>query len=334
MTKHANKTYNAVVLKKLLFFIILYRKKCLIMKITLVGSLNQINSLLIPKLIAAGHEINVATSTVKHTGAIEDAVATALVGDIQEEKFLLEAFQNTDVAYLMLPNFLEAADIFHQAEQQGASFRNALEQNNVKKIIALSSIGAEAGKEAGALYAYNLFEQQLRQIKDAAIAFVRPAALYNNLTTHLTSIIQKQAIFSNLPADLKQYWTSPLDVATEIFSLVQKFPAGHSVHYVASDSFTGEQLAQALQVALRLPRLHYVAISDEQAKENLLANRMSPATTDAFIEMNHYQRQAEKLYADFHQAEKNDGQIKLTDYIAEFANAYWQATKEKSLSPS
>ncbi|MHC5374100.1 SDR family oxidoreductase [Enterococcus sp. LJL120] len=304
------------------------------MKITMLGSLGTINSLVIPQLIAEKHDVTVITSNEDRLPAIAALGAHGLVGDLLDEKFLGGAFVGADIVYLMIAGGPHGDNFLEQAKLQGKIFRDALADSGVKKVVNLSSVGADAGSEAGALYAYSLIESELRQLTDVSIAFVRPVGFYQNLYRHLPSIIERQALFSNIPADVKQNWVAPQDIAAEISHLLLELPAGKTVHYVVSDNFSGAEFAEALKTELHLPRLHYLVISDQQVKEGLLKNGLSEEFSEALIQMNDYQRQPEKIYADLkaHPDEITEGQVKLADFVKEFAEEYRSATRPAAYS--
>lgn len=305
------------------------------MKITMLGSLGTINTLVVPQLIADKHEVTVITSNDLRVTAIENLGATALVGDMYDQEFLTRAFTGADLVYLMISGTAhEGEQFFEHAECQGAIFKAALAASGVKKVIDLSSVGADADETAGALHAYHLIEDQLRELTDVDIAFVRPVGFYQNLYANLPSIIERQAIFSNIPADVKQNWTDPRDIAAEIYHLVDNLPAGHSVHYIVSDRFSGAEFAEQLKESLHLPRLHYLLINDDQVKTTLLNNGLAEDTSAALLQMNAYQRQPEKIYGDLNLHPENviEGHIKLADFVKEFAEEYRSATRQASYS--
>lgn len=101
------------------------------MKITLLGSLGNINRIVVPRLIADGHDVTVISSSEKRIAAIEALGAHAAVGDMSDVTFLTEQFTGRDVVYLMISG--SSPDLFGSAKQLGDIFKNAVMAAKVKK---------------------------------------------------------------------------------------------------------------------------------------------------------------------------------------------------------
>lgn len=292
------------------------------MKLTLLGSIGNIGRTLIPELIAAEHDVTVITTNPARKDAIKDMGAVPAVGDMRDVDFLTAQFTGADAVYLMISGTNNSAEgLFEAARQQAAIFRQAIENAGVKKVVDLSSIGAEAGEIAGALYAYHLIEAELRKLTDVAIAFVRPVAFYSNFFANLSSIQKQHTIFSDISSDVKHYWVDPKDIAAVILPLLENTPAGHTVHYAISDYFSYDELVAQLQQVLDMPDLQIVSITAEQYEQGLLQSGVPQSIAEQFMKMRAYQEQTEQLYADLRQQQPTLGKVKLADFAKTVAFA-------------
>lgn len=288
------------------------------MKITLLGSLGNINRIVVPRLIADGHDVTVISSSKKRIAAIEALGAHAAVGDMSDVTFLTEQFAGRDVVYLMISG--SSPDLFGSAKQLGDIFKNAVVAAKVKKVVNLSSIGAQDDR-SGSLYAYHFIEDALSSLSDVDVAFVRPTGFYNNLYGNLASVKADHAIYSNVPADISRKYVDPEDIADVVYDVISQTPVGKTVRYVVSDTFDGQQLVDALSNALGFD-VKLIEITDEQYADALRNNGVPESIVVPFVKSSQLQKQPAEMYADLAHQPVHDGHVKLADFALKFAAAY------------
>jgi uncharacterized protein YbjT (DUF2867 family) len=292
------------------------------MKITLLGSLGHINRVLIPSLVQAGHEVTVISSNPSRTAAIKVIGAIPAIGSMDDSHFLTRQFTGADAVYLMISGNQTTNDtLFNAAQAQGEIFADAVRKSHVKNVVNLSSLGAN-NPDSGSLYAYHAIEDQLSKLPNVNVAFIRPVGFYSNLFSNLPSIRNDHAIYSNIPDSLPQHWVDPSDIALVAKSLVVSVPAGKTVHYVYSDTFSLNDFITRLSQALPLPDLHFVPITDKQTRDQMIAHGVPKDTAEQFIKMNVAQRHPSSLYSDFNAKKPRAGNVKLADFVKTFVVAY------------
>lgn len=291
------------------------------MKIAMLGSLGNINSYVIPELIKLGHEVTVVTSTDKRVSQIEALGAIPAVGTMTDITFLTEIFTGMDVVYLMISGAGAGVDLNREMQRQAIIFREAITDANVHKIVQLSSVGADAGPEAGSLHAYHYLKDELKKMTDVDIAFVRPVGFYNNLYSNLNSIKNEHAIYSNVPADVKQKYVAPSDIATVVLPLILDTPKGVSVRFAVSDTFSLKDFIDELARATKISDLHFIEITDEQMKQGMLANHVPEAIVEAFVKTSQYQKSSADIYAALNEDNTTVGTVKLADFVQQYAQA-------------
>lgn len=287
------------------------------MKIAMLGSVGNINSRVIPRLVADGHQVTVITSNPARSAIINDLGAIPAVGDMMDADFLTTTFTGQDTVYLMISG--SSDDLFTSAQTLATIFAKAVTAADVHHVVNLSSIGAQ-DKRAGSLYAYHFIENALSELK-ADVAFVRPVGFYNNLFANMTSIRQNHALYSNIPAATTRKYVSPADIADVVYGVLSATPAGKTIRYVVSDTFTGSELAAALSAALGFT-VDYVAISDEQYAAGLRQAGVPEGIVVPFVQSSLLQKQPEEMYADLVNQPVHAGKLKLADFAATFAAAY------------
>ncbi|WP_432712187.1 SDR family oxidoreductase [Pedobacter sp.] len=295
------------------------------MKIILTGSLGHIGSTLATTLVQKGHSVTVITSKAERKNEIVNIGAIAAVGSIDNVDFLTETFKGADIVYLMEPpiNFLDAdiiMDTYWQAIAK--SYVEAILNSGVTKVIHLSSIGAHTDKGVGMLAAHYWVENILKELPHAvSIKTMRPVGFYYNMFAFIPAIKNANAIIQNYNTNEKEPWVSPLDIAAAITEEMEKPFNGRSIRYIASDEVTPHEVAKILGEAIGKKDLKWLAITDDEFVGNLVRAGFIEQNAKGLANMN-AARMNDTLYEDYNRNKPTLGQVKLTDFAKDFANAY------------
>jgi uncharacterized protein YbjT (DUF2867 family) len=298
------------------------------MNIVLTGSLGNIGKLLAPALVQKKHAVTVISSNPDRQAEIESIGAKAAIGTMQDVDFLAQTFQGADIVYLMETMeavgdvFDKSVDFIGQITQIGQYYKQAIERSEVKKLIHLSSIGADMETDTGILRFHHNVEQLLRQLPaDVDIKFIRPVGFYINMMSFIQTIKNQGAIISNYGGDEKEPWVSPIDIAAAIAEEMNTSFAGRTVRYVASDEVSPNEIAKALGQAIGKPDLQWKIISDKQLLSDWLNIGFNEQVAKGFVELQASQGNG-KLYQDYYGNRPRLGEVKLADFAQDFAAAY------------
>ncbi|TWF40003.1 uncharacterized protein YbjT (DUF2867 family) [Chitinophaga polysaccharea] len=298
------------------------------MKIVLTGSLGNIGKPLTATLVNNGHTVTVISSNAARQEDIELLGAKAAIGKLQDVDFLAETFKGADIVYLMETMeavgdmFDTSVDFISGIAQIGQNYKEAVERSGVKKVIHLSSIGAHTDKGTGIIRFHYEVETILRQLPaDIAIKFIRPVSFYINLFSLIHTIKSQGAIISNYGGDVKEPWVSPKDIAAVIAEEVDTPFEGKAIRYVASDEVSPNEIARALGEAIGKPDLQWRVIPSQQLLDGWLSIGFNEQVAKGFVELQESQGSGQ-LYEDYNQHKPLLGQVKLKDFVKDFAAAY------------
>ncbi|HKC66969.1 MAG TPA: NmrA family NAD(P)-binding protein, partial [Bacteroidia bacterium] len=297
------------------------------MKITLTGSLGHISKPLAIELIQKGHTLTIISSKAERQKEIEALGAKAAIGTMEDADFLIKAFTGADIVYAMETLgegffFNQNLDYMEAIINIGKSYKQAIEQSGVKKVIHLSSIGAHTDKGNGMLAFHYNVENILKQLPaDVSIKFMRPVGFYYNMFAFMPTIKSQNSIISNYGGDEKEPWVSPIDIAGVIAEEIEKPFNGRTVRYIASDEVSPNEVAAILGEAIGKPDLKWVIVSDEQALNGMIAAGMNPEIAKGLMEMN-TSRRGGVLYTDYYKNQPALSKTKLTDFAKDFAAVY------------
>ncbi|GEN75266.1 NmrA family NAD(P)-binding protein [Chryseobacterium hagamense] len=323
------------------------------MKIVVTGSLGNISKPLAVQLIKQGHQVTVISSSAARKSEIEQLGARAAIGEIEDAVFLTETFEGHDAAYCMIPpfNFFGNQNLNYQQQAFNIStnYVQAIQKAGIKKVIHLSSVGADKPTGTGVLVFHHIAEHVFKQLPpDVAVTHLRPGSFDYNLYAFtdmvkgkgfLEGIIGKLLYFRyyGLKGLLKGYsgiilsnyggadkiaWVSPIDIASAIAEEINTQQEGKKARYVASDELTCQEIASVLGNAIGKPYLKWVLISDGQMKDAFLKIGASDHIAEEFTEMNSAMHHGSLFQDYFKNRPAVLGRVKINDFAKDFAIKY------------
>lgn len=292
------------------------------MKITISGSLGNIGKHLAQILINQGHDLTVISSNADKTTAIEKIGAKAAIGSINDVPFLTSAFTGADAVFVMTPPNMGGKNIIQHTVDAGKAFTAAIQATGIKKVVMLSSIGADYENGTGPIKGLHHIEQLYKKLDHSTVTFLRAGYFYNNYFNDIPMIKHAGIMGANYPADIKIPLVHPADVALAAAEELTKNSSGHNVRYIVSDFTTMTELTKTFGKAIGSPDLKWVEFSDEQALNGMIEAGMPSEIAGLYMEMGQAIRN-NKLQSDFETNGKPiTGAIKIAEFAKEFANQF------------
>ncbi|WP_413667165.1 NmrA family NAD(P)-binding protein [Mucilaginibacter sp. Mucisp86] len=292
------------------------------MKIIVTGSTGNISKPLTQTLIAAGHNVTVISSNADKAAEIESLGAKAAIGSLADADFLTQTFTGADALYAMVPPSFSAESLRAYQNETGKSYAEAIKRSGIKKVVALSSIGAHLDSGVGPIKGIHDVEGILSGLDGVAVKFIRAPFFYINFFSSIPLIKYQGILGSNYPADARLIMVHPKDIAAAIAEELQQDFTGKSVRYIVSDESTPGNVAAVLGEAIGKPGLPWIEFTDEQLAEGLQQAGVPPEMTRNFVEMGTAVRSA-KIWEDYDKHRPTEsGKVTLQDFAREFAAVY------------
>jgi uncharacterized protein YbjT (DUF2867 family) len=292
------------------------------MNFTITGSLGNISKSLAEILIAANHQVTIISSDSTKVDVIEALGATAAIGSVEDVAFLTDAFLGKDAIYTMVPPNYGAANIREFISGIGQNYAEAIMAAGIKRVVNLSSIGAHLDGGTGPIAGLYDVERHYSKLEGVAIKHLRPAYFYVNFYGNIDMIKHAGILGSNYDAETPMVLVHPHDIATVAAEELQQPFTGKSVRYVASDENTAGNIASILGKAIGKPELPWVEFSDEEALQGMLQAGLPEAMAKSYVEMGDAVRRRVLYEHYFSNRPSSFGKIKLTDFAAEFSQAF------------
>lgn len=293
------------------------------MKYVITGSAGNISLPLTEKLLQAGNEVTVIGRDAEKLKEVTTKGALAAVGSLEDAAFLKEAFKGADAVYLMIPPNFAAADFRQYQNNVGDNYVEALQANNVKYAVVLSSIGAHMGNGAGPVDGLGDFEKKLSALTITNIKILRPSYFMTNLLGMVGLVKNMHIMGANFgEPGQKLVLVHPKDIADvaaeELLEL--KF-TGHSVRYIAGDEKSGEEIAATIGKAIDQPALPWVVFPDDQTLQSFQQMGLPAQFAQLYATMGKALREG-RMQEDYWKNQPELSPTKLEDFAGEFAAVY------------
>lgn len=287
----------------------------------ITGSIGNISKPIVIGLVQAGHSVQVITSSADRIKSIEALGAKALVGSLNDQAFLNNAFKGADVVYTMIPPIWQTTNWRASQLQISKNYTEAIQANSIRHVVNLSSIGAHEPNGVGPVTGLYDFEQLLNKIPNLAVKHLRPSFFYYNFLAHIGLIKQAGIMGGNYGGSEKIFLVHPTDIASAALEeLVNLNFTGSSVRYVIGDERSGQEVATVLGKSIGKD-LNWVEFTDEQQKQGLLDAGLSETHAAGYTEMGNALRTG-LMHADALKNKPTFSAIKLEDFAKEFAVAF------------
>ncbi|WP_031529803.1 NmrA family NAD(P)-binding protein [Dyadobacter crusticola] len=292
------------------------------MKYIITGSLGHVSLPVTKNLVNAGHEVTVISSSADKKAEIEALGAHAAIGSVTDLEFVKSAFQNAEVAYLMIPSSFSLTDYEKFQLEVADVYLEALKGSAIKYVAVLSSLGAHLREGAGPIDALGYLEEQLLAIPGLNLSFLRPSYFFSNLFS-LGGLIQNAGIAGNNfgDTDEKLVLTDTNHIAEVATAQLLNLFTGHHIINIANDERHPNEIAAILGKAIGKENTPWVPFRDEDAYQGMLGAGLNESFASLYVEMGQALRSG-KMQEEYWKNRPDLGSYKLEDFAKEFAGAF------------
>lgn len=246
----------------------------------LLGSNGQITSQLARLLLAGGHPVRVVGRNAEALAPLQAAGAQLAVGDPADAAFLARAFAGATAVYTMTPPCYAEPGMRAGQDRIGAAIAQALRTAGVKRVVNLSSVGAELPRGTGPIEGLHAQEQRLDALEGLDLLHLRPGSFMENLLP-LAGAVAAAGILPGMESpDARIPMVATADIAAVAArELVTPRHRGVLVLH-APRHVTMREAAAAVGAAIGRPDLPYVQTTAEETKAQLREQGFSADAAD------------------------------------------------------
>ncbi|EDM37695.1 putative nucleoside-diphosphate-sugar epimerase [Pedobacter sp. BAL39] len=281
----------------------------------IIGASGQVGGAVAAGLLKKGKPVKAVVRDERKVSELKGQGAEVAVADAFDKEALIKAFAKGDTLFAITPETGQSDDVLGDTRKMLDNYREAVKAAGIKKIMALSSIGAQYDQGTGNLLMSHMLEAAFSNL-DVKMTCIRPAYYFSNWLFHLDTVREKGILPSFLPPDMKIPMVSPMDVAKKVVEIMTS-PNLASDRYEIHGrmTYSPEDIARAYAKALNREVTVQEIPRDEW--ENTL--KEAGFTTDAirnFIEMTDAVIDGRKL-SETGEVIVFPGKSRLNEYIAE-----------------
>ena len=257
-------------------------------KIVVLGATGTVGSKIV-KILLEERE-NQVTVMARHTDRIkqfESMGAEVITGDVNDVNTIVDAFTNADSAFLILPDNVKAENTRAYQRQVTSNYIQAIEKSGIKHIVNMSSLGSHMHEGNGIMGGTGEQEVRLNQLQNVNVVHIRSAYFMDNFLRTIGLVKSKGINGTVADGDHAIPMVATRDVAKVAAAYLSNLDfKGKSIHAVMGPrDYTYREFTTIIGKAIGNPKLPYVQISEEQARQVFLDNGFSEDFTDNLIEM-------------------------------------------------
>lgn len=237
------------------------------------------------QMIAAGEKVAVLVRDPNKLAEVIRQNATVYQGSVDDPEALVQATQNADALYLVVPYNFGTSQLRQWQRQVGEAAANAIATNAIPHVINLSSNGAHLPNGMGPISGVHAVEQILNTVA-ANVVHLRPGFFMENYLMQLDAIGTAHQVFLPIAGDRRLAMVATQDIADVATNLLRdRSWNGQSVlglHGPTDLSF--DEAAQILGQVLNHPITH-VETTLDQFRETLLQLGATENVAAEYVEM-------------------------------------------------
>jgi uncharacterized protein YbjT (DUF2867 family) len=220
-------------------------------------------------------------------GKLADLVARGLEvieGSTDDPAVLARAFAGADAVFWLTPPAFRP-DFREWTRATARAGADAVKAQGVKRVVVLSSIGAQTGPGSGPVGVLLDIEQAFNAAAPD-VTVLRPGYFMENILQSVGTIAQAGSIFMPIPADKKFPMVATADIAAKGAEvLLDSKWTGHRIVGVHGPTdLTYREVASVLTEALGKP-VSYVEVSVDQARQGMVGAGLPDFVADMYAEM-------------------------------------------------
>lgn len=256
-------------------------------KLTVLGATGQIGQVLTRELLKRGHQVRAVGRDERKLASLKTKGAEVLPTGFEDAGHLMEAFAGADGVFVMIPPGYGVDDFGAHQDRVGEAIKDAIVRSKVRKVVNLSSIGAQHADKTGPIKGLYRQERRLNACLGVDVLHLRPSFFMQNFFWSIPTIRDQGMVLSSIKGDSPLWMVSTDDIGRKAAEILGSLAfSGHSVFdFAGPREVTHREATAILAKAIGRADVSYIENSyAEQAKMMLMAG-MGADITKLMVEM-------------------------------------------------
>ncbi len=254
--------------------------------IVITGATGQTGAKIAESLMGKKDKIRVIGRSHDKLARFAAKGAETMAGDQSDAQFLTAAFLGADAGYLLIPPRLDSPDIRGYYNSLGDAAITAIRKSGIRKIVFLSSLGAEKDGGTGPVLGLHDVERKLEMMKTTDIVFLRAGYFMENTLANIPLIKSKGIAGNHIAPDAPVNTVATRDIASRAAdALSSRSFTGHSYAEIYGQKITYREMTRIIGEKIGVPGLTYVQFSESDAVAGMTGVGISLNVAEAFVEL-------------------------------------------------
>jgi len=202
---------------------------------TIIGITGKTGGTAAKTLLAQGQKVRGIVRNGAKAAEWRERGAEIVAAELSDKAQMARALEGSEGVYIMLPTYFEAEDMFAENTRVLASLKDAVMASGVRKLVFLSSIGAERETGTGAIFKLHEMEEAFSSLPISTAA-IRAGWFMENFQGLISSARETGVLASFLdPLELRVPMIATQDIGTLAADLLQQAWTGHRVIELAAE---------------------------------------------------------------------------------------------------
>ena len=238
-------------------------------------------------LLESGQKVRVVGRSAERLQEFSAKGAEVAIADATDAPGLTKAFKDADAAYVLIPPDPTSTNFRAFQDRVSDAIAAAVENAGVKRVVALSSIGADKGSGTGPVVGLYNLEQKLNQIDGLNVLHLRPGYFMENVLPQVGVIRTMGSVAGPLRPDLKLPMIATRDIgAAAAEALVRgEFRGKQTKELLGRRDLDYTEVAAVIGTAIGKPSLGYIHAPDDQLRPAMVQMGMSANLVGLILEM-------------------------------------------------
>jgi uncharacterized protein YbjT (DUF2867 family) len=256
--------------------------------ITVMGATGKTGGSIARRLLDAGQPVRALGRSERGLAALKSLGAETMAGDASDVAFLTDAFRGAGSIYTLSPYDPATPDYHVTQTRMGEAIIGAIHAAGVRRVVFLSSVGADLPAGTGFIASLHAQEQRLRQLTGVDVLVLRCGSFFENFLASLdlirTAGINGDTVAPDVPIpmiatqDIAEVAARSLTTRDWSGFTVRELLGERDLSYAEATRIIGERIGQ--------PDLPYVRFPDDELAAALRAAGFADDSVRGQLELN------------------------------------------------
>ena len=238
-------------------------------------------------LLARGQKVRVVGRDAARLQSLAADGAEIFIGDVTDASALTKAFHKADAAYVMIPPNLTSNEYRAYQDRVSDAIAAAVRNAGVKKVVSLSSFGADKASGTGPVGGLHELEQKLNQIDGTNVLHLRAGYFMENTLPQVGVIRMAGSMIGPVSPNLKLPMIATRDIGAAAADALSRleFQGKQTRELQGQRDIDNTEAAAIIGKAIGKPNLGYIHAPDDQIRSAMVQMGMSDNFAGLILEM-------------------------------------------------